>query len=574
MTSFLNMLDKVRIDVDAVKRRQEIISRAVNGSKTALAVLKEAEKKGLSMNKYMFASLEGVHASYSPFFNVILLNTHSSDEQLASTIVHEARHACQIGRKFDYKNDALTTIMQTRVPEADAMAIQCAAAYEMGVEGTDDKVWKAFCAGHSEIAKAYREEKEKGKGQTALSAAFQAWFDDVPYVNSYDKGEAESISGRGVYSDSFSSKISSKEILQDLCVFDGSNYMSSAINFLETPRALWVTESVFNMYKARSEKQQSSYAGAKGDTSLRALSVYKRGGIREESANDKRLKKTTEFLTKNSPTANEIIEDFIKKGGQLKYREELGDAVSGYAEESKTVYINPVVPTSEAAFSMLSSIQALRQPRHLQPNKKKDIKGAIMSARALEADKRAIECAVSFEMKDAAADYWQGFKRNNPEMAVAYVKAMKQAQSRDVALAEAFMSWYDNKDAVAVQDNKTLDFVKMLHADKEAFTQKGFSFTILPGHCKTSEDNYYFKDENFFDSKRALTVDEKIERSFQAVAGLVETLQGRRDASVDDLYVRRENGRISEPKSKPPEEKKKIFGQAFASLFKGKKGKI
>ena len=117
-------------------RLQDLMKLVREHSPVGAAVLEEAGDC-----KLFFYEMYGAAGAYYRGLNAIALNPHCSDAQLFSTLVHEARHASQ--RYADPKNpDMQTQIQLNRAKEADAMAFECAAAFD--ARNTYPDAWDTF----------------------------------------------------------------------------------------------------------------------------------------------------------------------------------------------------------------------------------------------------------------------------------------------------------------------------------------------------------------------------------------------------------------------------------------------
>ena len=122
------------------------------------------------------------------------------------------------GRWFaDQDGISIAAGLYNLTPEADAMAVQCAAVFEMRL--SNPKIFEEFRAKHPEIAKAYEEEARASKDtQKALSSAFKTWYRDTEYVDGYDRDVAAFMKKH--YSPTRSLRIvSDRDLIRDLCPY-------------------------------------------------------------------------------------------------------------------------------------------------------------------------------------------------------------------------------------------------------------------------------------------------------------------------------------------------------------------
>ncbi|MCQ2965680.1 MAG: hypothetical protein MJ250_02945 [Alphaproteobacteria bacterium] len=175
-------------------------------SPTGKKVLEDAEKNNIEIN---FDSLGNFNGMYVPNLKTVILNQDVSDHVLATTLIHEIQHSKQVLNR-ETENTIFSNIAIERAGEADAMAVQAAVAYEMGlyiqnrrsnpdyiptIGGAALYASSAFEEAHSKIFNAYRFSMKKNDNlDLAKNSAFKAWYKDKDYVNKYDQRVVESAS--------------------------------------------------------------------------------------------------------------------------------------------------------------------------------------------------------------------------------------------------------------------------------------------------------------------------------------------------------------------------------------------
>ncbi len=172
---------------------------------------------------------------YNKEHKTVTLNGAFSDETLVATLVHESRHAAQ---ETVRKGNLKSLILGERASEADAMAHECAAAYEM--KEAFPKVWQTFVRSHAPVARAYEKAAEKDAAK-ALPAAFEGWFDDRSYVGRYDADIVHcAVACRLIRPEM---KLSDEKILQASCVPGKGEAPYVDPSFLKTDKAMTVSKS-------------------------------------------------------------------------------------------------------------------------------------------------------------------------------------------------------------------------------------------------------------------------------------------------------------------------------------------
>lgn len=223
------------------ERIKAIIECVRASSPTGKAVLDASINE--CKTQYVFAKgSAGAFGSYSSDLNAVVLNPLYTDEDLCSTIVHEARHSLQ--KRFKDGN-LKSLILMSRTQEADASAHGCATAYEM--RKNRPAVWKAFKTRSPRMASAYERTVSAGTKE-ALSEAFKAWFDNRSYVNRYD--EDSIVKGQALKKIAPKREVSAKNLLSAVCArSEFGVYVEPS--FLNTDRALTITRgTAFNLRMA------------------------------------------------------------------------------------------------------------------------------------------------------------------------------------------------------------------------------------------------------------------------------------------------------------------------------------
>ena len=250
-------------------RMKALMQRVCDNSQIGAETLSEATARGC---KYVFSDeLGSCLGTYFRDKKLIALNPKYSDAALASTLVHEARHAVQKAPLLSTEKSICSLLTGWRAAEADAMAFECAAAYEM--QDKDPEAWFHFKYSHKNVALAYsRTKKEPSEGKTPLGEAFKAWFDDTSYVTRYDC-ETVNFLENNMHSAGWSflrNDVSGKSIAFNLCRYGASSYLPDA-DFLDSKRALTVDEEIASRCRRVADNALLTYG--RKDLSLTRLFV-------------------------------------------------------------------------------------------------------------------------------------------------------------------------------------------------------------------------------------------------------------------------------------------------------------
>lgn len=246
-----------RLPNDKSGRMRRLLERASKYSPTAAEVIDDAQSRGC---RYDFMSgIDGYVGFYDARTNSVCLNVMLSNEELVTTLVHESRHAVQPNCLLSAGKNIRTNLQINRSKEADAMAFECSAAFEM--QNNYPKAWHLFKKEHPQIAVAYaREIKQSGDRNFAVGEAFKAWHDDMDYVSEYDRDVIRYLS--------FQAKRTGKKFLTEnmmpreisglFCMHHGKGYLNDP-DFLSSKRALGVSESVLMQSRLLACKKEALY---------------------------------------------------------------------------------------------------------------------------------------------------------------------------------------------------------------------------------------------------------------------------------------------------------------------------
>lgn len=231
---------------DRIRRLTETVRQ---NSPTGAKIVNTAFAHGCGFN---FDRLDKCQGAYDAARNMVFLNPDRSDAELLTTLVHECRHSLQ---PKDFKNaqhDIRTNLQWTRATEADAMAHECAAAFEM--RAALPAVWDKFKEKHAGIASSYEKAYEKAIGNgdqnKALNEAFKAWHDNAGYVAIYDGETVDRLSFLALRSRTVpENDVPPEEIGKRVCRKDGASYLEEG--FMTSARALTVDETAVSPKIAR-----------------------------------------------------------------------------------------------------------------------------------------------------------------------------------------------------------------------------------------------------------------------------------------------------------------------------------
>lgn len=174
---------------------------------------------------------------FYPATKHVVLNAKMSEDILLAVIVHEARHALQPSG-HTHEDTVKSALTVNRAMEADAMAFECAAVAEM--KETSPKTYQDFKKGHPLMLERYEAEFQvSGSREKAMGTAFEAWYENAPFVAQYDKSVLDFMAMGSMYRGAYRTERSAADLAEKLCVTDGKSYVPSS--FFSSEKALTVS---------------------------------------------------------------------------------------------------------------------------------------------------------------------------------------------------------------------------------------------------------------------------------------------------------------------------------------------
>lgn len=214
------------------ERLNKLIERVSKASPIGKKIVESAIERGIGI--CFEEGCDNALGKYVPSVKCVVLNEKFPDEKLLSTIIHECRHSEQKPVK-DHTYTILAGARENRALEADAMAHECAAVYQM--RKSEPETYNVFKQRHAGIMTAYESSFEKEKDEKkAKSEAFKAWYDDAAYVELYDRSIVEFMATGSMYSGGYKKDMPSEKLL------DNVDYVEKS--FFDSKRAMTFSEKV------------------------------------------------------------------------------------------------------------------------------------------------------------------------------------------------------------------------------------------------------------------------------------------------------------------------------------------
>ena len=204
--------ERDRVEKEREQRVDRLIDRICKSSPIGKKIVESAIARGISIG--IDGDKGNSLGSYIPSMKYVSLNEKASDAKLLSTIVHECRHSEQ-SPVHDHTYTVYASVCEVRAMEADAMAHECAAVYQM--RKAEPETYAAFCKRHGGIMQAYETSFEARKDPAAAkNEAFKAWYDHAEYVELYDCATVEFMAMGSLYSGAYKKEIPPKEMAENI----------------------------------------------------------------------------------------------------------------------------------------------------------------------------------------------------------------------------------------------------------------------------------------------------------------------------------------------------------------------
>ncbi|MGN0904229.1 MAG: DUF6782 family putative metallopeptidase [Alphaproteobacteria bacterium] len=285
------------------ERMKRLMTSVAESSPTAFETLQNASLRGC---KYKFTGdMDKTLGTYNRADKTIYLNEKHSDAVLSTVLVHEARHAVQHNLHLSADRNTATLLTMWRASEADAMAFECAAAYEM--QNDNPEAWFKFKNMHRGIAVAFsREMKASRDERNALSEAFKAWYDDAPYVAEYDKDALQFLEdSREKAGWSFlKDNVAGERVAFNLCRKGDDLYLRDVV-FLSSERAMTIDADIAR--RCRGVADDALFLYGRQDRSLDRLFVRDENGTVHPMKTETRPARPQDRLKEQERSINQEI---------------------------------------------------------------------------------------------------------------------------------------------------------------------------------------------------------------------------------------------------------------------------
>ncbi len=219
----------------------------------------------------------------NPESRELWLSDSLSEDQLVSTLVHEARHAGQFERGC-HKNfkgfQAQSVVLETRLTEADAVACSagvCAEISEKGDRTPFGDIRRSYPEAAQAFAEAYMKNGPENRRAEALTAAALAWYDNDALKMLYERcyvvkpadDDFKDAGGRPA-----PKALDAAKTVGLVCTLGGGSYFTRPAELLETEKFAAVSDETRSWLQEYSKGWEVYYGEKCRDTSLEKMVSY------------------------------------------------------------------------------------------------------------------------------------------------------------------------------------------------------------------------------------------------------------------------------------------------------------
>lgn len=218
------------------ERVEKLLNRLSKVSPLGKQIVDKAVENGVKI--YMDNDMGNRLGAFYPGMNMIGLNDKFGDSILLAALVHESRHAGQT-MTHDHTMTVHSAVAVVRALEADAMAHECAAVYQM--KKAEPETYREFSEHHSKMMQAYEKEFTASKDMDrALGEAFKSWYDNKEYIAQYDNNTLNFMDMGFMFGGAYKKEVPAEDIAKGVCTKGDKTYVEP--EFFYSERASTITE--------------------------------------------------------------------------------------------------------------------------------------------------------------------------------------------------------------------------------------------------------------------------------------------------------------------------------------------
>lgn len=263
------------------QEREVLSSLIARVSKSAFGaeIIQDAAEAGYGVS---FAFLGNTEGCCRPDDSRLFLSDDLSEDKMVSTFVHEARHAGQFVRgcqKSFIGIDARSTIVETRLTEADATACALAVCAELSAKGDTrpfGEMRRSYPNEAQAFASVYAQKGESGTSE-AMTAAVTSWYDNEPLKILYERCylvEPLAKDFKRAGNRPVPKAVPVEETVAAVCSFKGENYFSLPPSVLLSEKYAAVSSPTHEWMQKYSEGWEAFYNEKCRDESIPHLKEF------------------------------------------------------------------------------------------------------------------------------------------------------------------------------------------------------------------------------------------------------------------------------------------------------------
>ena len=261
-------------------------------------------------------------------------------------------------------------------------------------------------------------------------------------------------------------------------------------------------------------------------------------GLSLSRCTDGRAERLIRTVSDCSETGAVVLNEAFARGYVCVFFDELGTCSGTCFHDKKLLALNPQRFDAELAATLVHEARhAIQSAPELSADK--NIRSLLVAQRAAEADATAFECVAAYEMREKVPEAWNRFRAVHPKIAATCSK------TETPSLGEAFKAWYDDASYAALYDKDVVSFLRA--SENKAggdFLRRDVPDGALMNRLCRFTGQSYLNDAAFLSSPRACCFDEATLAGCRGILRDAAFLYGRRDDSLNAVFVRSSDGSV------------------------------
>lgn len=342
---------------------------------------------------------------------------------------------------------------------------------------------------------------------------------------------------------------------------EGIKKFKSGVKAFSSRQAVKVVAASMVLASAFAVSNQASAAVKDFDKTVTAYAITQKGDtlcsyqtLQADSASFARLQKLVNNAT-NSETGRSVLEK-ISEQGTVLYTGYAGQGLIGFFDpNTNSICLNSVFKDQDLQSCLIHEGKHSVQNHALKENVDPwhTFGSNIMTTRVMEADAMATQVKFSYELAQAGDSLaWKQLKDTHAGITGAFENGVKKyGQNSDTTMKETMLAWYKNTSYVyqydrSIVENHAINVLKASDSQaKTFFTQTMSADSLVKYVCTVDGKPYAGTDGAILKTPATAYMDEEVCKAAEIV-GKSAGVRGNKDMSVDQFYVLKKDGSVSD----------------------------